>query len=357
MKLFHLITTLDIGGAENHLLALLSGLPRPEFEIRVGYLKGAGGLRGRFEEQGVAVTDFALRHAADATVLRRLAAAFAGSDVVHTHLFKADVFGAAAAKIAGVPRLVSSKHNEDQYLKDFGAGLIGRMAARAADRVICISRAVHGFMAARKLPQDRLVVIPYGMDAPPADPSRRDAIRREFGAGPDDLVIGTMGRLEEQKGQSDLIDAMAHLPSARLVLVGRGSLDAPLRARAAPLGPRVHFAGFRTDVAAVMAAFDIFALPSRWEGFGLVLLEAMAQGLPIVGSAAGSIPEIVVEGETGLLVPPGDAAALGRALASLAADPARARSLGAAGRRRLDTVYGLRRMIDAYTRLYRELAP
>lgn len=354
MKLFHLITTLDIGGAENHLLSLLLRLPRGEFEIELGYLKGAGGLAARFREAGIAVTDFRLKHAADAAVVRRLAHAFKGADLVHTHLFKADVFGAAAAKIAGVRRLVSSKHNEDQYLKDLAAGMIGRMAARAADRVVCISEAVRAFMAKRGLRADRLQVIPYGLEIRPVDLSRREAVRAELGAKAGEVLVGTMGRLEEQKGQRFLIDAMRQIP-ARLAIVGKGSLEAPLRARAAALGDRCVFAGFRADVNAVMSAFDVFALPSLWEGFGLVLLEAMAAARPVVAAASGAIPEIVVHGETGLVVPPGDEAALARALAELVGDPARARAMGEAGRRRLEERFPLERMIDAYVALYREL--
>lgn len=355
MKIFHLITTLDIGGAENHLLALLPRLPRPEFQIHLGYLKGPGGLAPRFRDAGIPVTDFRLNHAADALVVRRLAAAFSGFDAVHTHLFKADVFGAAAAKMAGVPRLLSSKHNEDQYLRDFAAGMVGRMAARAADRVVCISDAVRRFMRDRGLPDDRLVTIPYGLEERATDLSKRDALRREFGAGPGEFVVGTMGRLEEQKGQRFLIDAMRQCPG-RLVIAGKGSLEADLRKRAEPLGDRVHFAGFRPDVHDTMGAFDVFALPSLWEGFGLVLLEAMAQERPVVASDVGAIPEIVVFGGTGLTVPPGDPAALAAAISSLAADPDHARRMGAAGASRARHQFDLGRMVERYAALYREIA-
>jgi glycosyltransferase involved in cell wall biosynthesis len=354
VKLFHLITTLDVGGAENHLLSLLTRLPRPEFEIEVGWLKGAGGLAPKFREAGIPATDFRMKHAADAAVVRRISKAIAGADLLHTHLFKADVFGAAAAKLAGVKRLVSSKHNEDQYLKDLGAGIIGRMAARAADRVVCISDAVRRFMLDRGLPKDRLVTIPYGLDVRPVELSRRDAVRAEFGVPPDAFLVGTMGRLEEQKGQRFLIDAMRHSPGT-LLLCGRGSLEADLRARAAPLCDRVRFAGFRPDVNGTMAALDVFALPSLWEGFGLVLLEAMAAERPVVAASSGAIPEIVVPGETGLIVPPSDSAALARALSELAKEPARARAMGKAGRRRLEASFRIETMIHAYSALYRAL--
>lgn len=355
MKLFHLITTLDVGGAENHLLSLLTRLPRPEFEIEVGWLKGAGGLAPKFREAGIPATNFRMKSAADASVVRRISKTIAGVDLLHTHLFKADVFGATAAKFAGVKKVVSSKHNEDQYLKDIGAGIVGRLAARAADRIVCISEAVRDFMLERGLPKDRLVTIPYGLDVRPVDVSGRNAVRAEFGVAPDTFLVGTMGRLEEQKGQRFLIDAMRQSPGT-LLLCGRGSLEADLRARAAPLGNRALFAGFRPDVNGTMAALDVFALPSLWEGFGLVLLEAMAAARPVVAAASGAIPEIVVHGETGLIVPPSDATALARALSELAADPARAIRMGEAGRRRLESTFRIEKMIDAYASLYRELA-
>ncbi|KAF0242595.1 MAG: hypothetical protein FD180_3825 [Planctomycetota bacterium] len=354
MRIFHLITTLDVGGAENHLLSLLTRLPRPEFELHLGYLKGAGGLAPRFRDAGIPVTDFRLKHAADALVVRRLAKAFEGTDLVHTHLFKADVFGAAAKKMAGVKRLVSSKHNEDQYLKDFAAGMVGRMAARAADRVVCISEAVRRFMKERGLPEDRLMTIPYGLEERAPDLSKRDELRRAFGAGPQDFVVGTMGRLEEQKGQSYLIAAMRQCPG-RLVIVGKGSLEASLRKQANALDNRVHFAGFRSDVHDVMGAFDLFALPSLWEGFGLVLLEAMAQARPVVATASGAIPEVVIAGETGYVVPPSDATSLASAIAAVAADPVRARAMGEAGRKRLLEQFSIDRMVDSYASMYRGL--
>ena len=141
-------------------------------------------------------------------------------------------------------------------------------------------------------------------------------------------------------------------------MTGDGPLRAELEARAAQpdLTERVHFLGWRTEMAPIYAALDIFLMPSLWEGFGLVLLEAMAQGVPVVGSAVSAIPEVVADGETGLLVPPRDPVALAEALAALLADPARRAAMGAAGRARLEAEFSPARMVGATAALYERLA-
>ena len=231
------------------------------------------------------------------------------------------------------------------------AGL-GRLTARLADRVVAPSRATAMELAEDYGARD-VAVIPNGI-APLA--GARRAVR-EAAEGP---VVLYAGRLRTRKGVAVLLEAFARLrvehPGAALVLVGDGEQRPALEAQARRLGieDAVRFAGARPRdaMAAEYAAADVFCLPSLYEGFPLAILEAMSAGLPVVATAVAGIPEAVVDGATGLLVPPEDAEALARALTALAADPEGARRMGEAGRRRVAAELTIPRIAAAYLELW-----
>lgn len=360
MRLCHIITTLDPGGAENHLLALATGLDRTRFDCDVVYLKGEGRLAPRFADSAIPVAHFEMEGLRKATSLLRLVSWLRERryDVVHTHLFKADVYGGLAADRAGVPAIVSTKHNEDQYLRKRLYRWIGRRAASKTRRVVCISEAVRRFFHdVAGLPEGLLEVIPYGIDPlPPLPRAEGSALRAELGIPLDTPLVVTIGRLTAQKGQADLIRAMARVDPGRLLVVGQGEEEEALRACAlhCDVAERVTFAGWRPDVRRILTACDVFCLPSRWEGFGLVLLEAMREERPIVATSVGAIPEVL--GSTGFVVEPGDVAGLADALRQVLFNPVHGEALGKAGRRRMETEYGLVHMIDRWSALYESIA-
>ncbi|MGH7753554.1 MAG: glycosyltransferase, partial [Gemmatimonadales bacterium] len=264
----------------------------------------------------------------DPTLVPRLVSRLrrAQPHVVHTHLLHADLFGIPAARLAGVPAVVSTKHNDDPFRRGF-IGRADAALARLADRVIVISEHLRRFYRdVEGIPAPKLTRIHYGLD-PDGAPPDGEAVRREFGIG-DEPLVGVVARLEAQKGHRFLLEAFvavrAQITAARLLVAGSGPQEAALRARARELGlaEAVIFAGFRDDVDRVMAALDLFVLPSLWEGFGLVLLEAMRAGRAIVASAVSAIPEIVTDGQTGLLVPPRDPESLAAAIVGLLRDQA-----------------------------------
>jgi glycosyltransferase involved in cell wall biosynthesis len=204
------------------------------------------------------------------------------------------------------------------------------------------------------------------MDRPLAlsDSLVRD-VRRELGLSADHLFILSVGRLDPQKGHPYLIEAMRRVlqevPQARLVIVGGAQqaseeyvADLRTLAAAPGLAGKVTFTGERTDVPQLMAACDVFALASLWEGFGLVFAEAMAASKPVVATNVSAIPEVVVHGETGILVPPGDPQALAEALIRLGRDPAERRRLGRNGYHRVRTQFTAERMVDETMAVYRE---
>ncbi len=361
-SILHLITTLDRGGAEKALLHLASAQAasreaRQENRIDVAYLKGEGELTPEFEAAGVRVHD--LRLAGLAAVgaygrARRLVRRLA-PDVLHTHLFKADTLGAALASSGRDARvLVSTKHNEDVYLRDAKWRALGRRVAARSDAVIAITPGVARFV--RETLGDsvpRLATIAYGLP-PPSRTGHRDAFRNTHGIGPDETVILCVGRFAPQKDHATLLEALSRMKtSARLVLVGRGPLEADLRRRATDL--RVVFAGFVEDPTDAYAASDLITLNSVHEGLGLVLIEAAQHAIPAVATHVGGIPDVVEGGVTGLLVPPCSPTELAHALDTLVTDPERRATLGAAARARVTAHHDLATCAAAHERLYNDV--
>jgi glycosyltransferase involved in cell wall biosynthesis len=366
MKVLHVQKVAKVAGSENHLLTLLPELAAHGVEPAMLVLED-GDCRpeefiGRMRDAGVRTERLPIRHDADPGLVPRLARFIrrGGYDAVHTHLLHADLYGRVAGRLAGV-KVLSSYHCDDPHHLIPGVRQMDAVTARACHRIICISAAVRDFVRDRiGVPGRLLTVVHYGLEpgdhAPPAV-----TLRAELGIPADAPVVGMVGRLTEQKGHVYLLDAFARLrarhPDAWLVLVGNGELRAPLERQAAELGiaERVRFTGYRTDGAALMRQMDVVTAPSIFEGFGLVLLEGMAAGRPIVASRVSAIPEIVADGETGTLVPPRDPAALANAIGALLADPARADALGAAGRARLAERFTVEKMVRETAGVYRSV--
>lgn len=368
IRVLHLITSLDRGGAENYLYALLTHADRTRFQMDVAVIRGEGELVPAFREAGVTVHLLHAHLRTDPRALGRLVSLLreGGYDVLHSHLFRADLYGClAAARLGPVrPRLVSTRHNDDRFFLNPFVGVLHYWVSARLDMIIAISDHVARFTIARGVRDPRRVRRVYhGLRPQDADAIARDRqrVRGELGVGPGDFLVGNVGRLAPQKGQRHLVRAMPPLlervPRAHALIAGGGELEAELRALAEELGvgSRVHVLGPRTDVPAIMQAIDAFAMPSIWEGFGIVLLEAMAAAKPIVASRVATIPEVVSDSETGYLVPPGDPVALAEGLAALATDPAAAALMGAAGRDRLQRRFSLDKMVGDTGALYEEL--
>ena len=363
MRIVHLITTLDVGGAEKHLLWLGSGQVARGHAVTVLYLKGGGSLEGAFSAAGMAVRKVPFESARQLpnalAALRRTITGLA-PDVLHTHLLKADALGALA-----VPRsvpLVSSKHNDERALLSWGVGLVHGLLSRRADRIIALSDHVarfvsrHGRVAVRRIRR-----VYYGVDAAALLPSRpRAEVRAELGLGPDTPLLVCVGRLAPQKDHRTLLEALALLPPEVVLLVVGGDPfgggEARLRADVSRLGlgQRARLLGIRHDVPDLLGASDLFVLPSLWEGLGLVFLEAMAARLPVVATNVSAIPEVVDDGVSGWLVPPGDPPALAAAIADGLSHPEDRLARGVAGHMRLLERFALPRMIEETEAVYAE---
>lgn len=286
-------------------------------------------------------------------------------DVVHTHLLHADVVGQVAATVSRV-RGVSSVHaTPDFYRREPYRG-VGRAVSRLARRRIAISEHVARFLREVRLtPPERIRVVHYGIDA--AQWSReapsRAAARREFGVDDGDIVVGIAARLIDGKGHATLIEAVGRvvrndgLP-LRLLIAGVGEKREALERLADRHCPdRVRFLGFVSGVERFLAACDVVAFPTdgHGEGFGLTALEAMAASRPVVATRFASLPEVVDDGVTGLLVPPRAVDALRTALVALAVDGDRRVAMGEAGHRRACDTFAVERMAEATLTVYDEV--
>ena len=366
-RVLHVITSLHRGGAQRHLHILIAGQRAAGWSVDLAYLKDPY-LANQFQGVARRVIDLRAGSTVSPLVIPRLIRLIrAGQyDVIHTHLLKADAYGAVAARLAGRVVLISSKHNDEAVLRRPLVGTIHGWLARLTDRVIVLSDHVGRYMQGRgHVSSERIRRVYYGITPDTATAAARSAVRTEFGVPADAPLLLTVGRLDPQKGHRDLLAALRQvvtaLPAIQLIIAGapqQASADYEQALRAAAAAPeladRVHWAGHRDDVPALLAACDVVVQPSHWEGFGLVLVEAMAARRPVVATAVSAIPEVVRDGETGLLVPPHDPDALARALLQLCGDPERRARLGAAGAARVQSHFAAERMVRETLAVYAE---
>jgi glycosyltransferase involved in cell wall biosynthesis len=351
-----LVKGLGPGGAERLLVESARFVDRERFAIRAAYvLPWKDHLVAELEAEGVPVTCLGARRELDpgwVRGLRRLVRA-ARIDLVHAH---SPVPGIAARTALRGPAIVTTEHNTwDRYRPStrwLNAWTFGRQQA-----AIAVSEEVARSFGDRNRPP--IHVIANGVD--PARVRGRAMSRAEarvaLGVPLDAAVVGAVGGLTAKKGHVHLVHAaravVDAVPHARVVIVGLRIDDAPVRAAIAGEGlqDRVLLAGYRPEAARLLSGFDVFALPSLFEGMPVSLLEAMATGLPSVATRVGGVPEVATDGVDALLVPPGDEGALAEALIQLLNDPARRASLGAAARAtadRFSLAEAVRRTEDVY---------
>jgi glycosyltransferase involved in cell wall biosynthesis len=364
LSIAHLIKGLGRGGAEG-LLPQVVRYGGAGFSYRAGYfLPHKDALAGELASAGAPVRCFGGRSAAGLLVrVPRVATWLRDErvDLLHCHLPLAGVVGRLAARLARVP-VVYSEHNViERYHPLTRRAHAATWRLQAA--VVAVSEEVAASVRRTMGEAVPVRVVRNGIDVERMAATAEEvaSARAELGVAGSAPLVGTVAVLREQK-RLDLWLAAARtvadaLPAARFAIVGDGPLRGELEAEAARLGiaGRVTFTGLRPDVRAYHHAFDLFLASSQFEGLPLALLEAMAAGRPVVATRVGGVPEAVDDGVEGLLVPPGDPAALAAAALSLLADPARARALAAAARRRVAADFGVARMARELELLYAEV--
>jgi glycosyltransferase involved in cell wall biosynthesis len=354
-----------VGGGEKWMLALADGLDRARYASRfVVAAEGrfAHALRGR----GLPVTVIDLTRLVSVGALVALTRELRRErpHLLHTAGARASFYGRLAARLAGVPAVISSVHTS---IADYDVPAwrrvvylaLDRASARLARRIIATSEAVAAdLVASGQVPARKLVTIPNRPDPRDLAPTRpRDVVRRELGAGASDALIGVIARLTEQKGVADFLDALArlaHRPGWQAAIVGDGPQRAELEARAYRLGlePRCRFVGTRTDLGDVLGACDLLVVPSRSEGLPYVVLEAMVVGTPLIATRVGGIPEVILDGVRGVLVPPRAPDRLAAAITAALENPLKSRVLADAARRHAAATLSLDGMLEAVAAVY-----
>jgi glycosyltransferase involved in cell wall biosynthesis len=351
LRVIHVIRATEIAGAERQLIDVLAWPDWDGFELSLRVLVGGSFdtdpfLRLREHQREVLLTPMPRDLSPNA--VRAIAGDFRRHDVVHTHLVHAD-WHALAASPGRRAAWLTTKHNHDLFRTRRAFRAVERQVDRRADGVIAISHSLAEFT--RGLSGTDVDVIHYGYAAPP-EPARSTRER-----GPFSLLA--VGRLVRQKGYDVLLRALAEIrsqqPGTALTVAGQGPERPRLERLASTLGvsESVSFAGWVRDIPALMASHDLLVHPARWEGFGVVLLEAMRARLPIVASAVGAIPEVIAEG--GILVPAERPEALAAAVTELLAAPGERSRLADTAARRLEKEFAMGRAVEALSRLYRSV--
>jgi glycosyltransferase involved in cell wall biosynthesis len=365
MRVTHIIKVVLVAGAERHLLTLLPALRRFDVEPSVLLLvepdKPMDDYVAMLQAREIPVVREVIHRHADPSLVGRIRRQLRQRqpDLVHTHLLHADLYGLLAAKSLRLP-VITSRHNDNAFRRHPIMRGVNWLWWRFTDEGIAISDAIRDFcIEVENAPPVHIRTIRYGVepDSLTQDvPTARAALRESLNVPPDALIVGTMSRLIEQKGLSYGLQAFAQVqdqhPNALLVVSGSGVLHEVLEAEAKSLKLRAHFIGWQPDPLQVLAGYDLLLMPSLWEGFGLVLLEAMAQGLPIIASRVSAIPEVVHHNETGLLVAPRDVSALADALNQLLDNSHTRQQFGEAAQQRLQTMFHVDKMAEDTASLY-----
>jgi len=386
IKIVHIITRMDRGGSAQNTLLTCAALSGSYEQVLVHGLS----LESRMTELERRSVEKCVHEAKKRGVkiiplsslvrrvdpLRDLIALFSlwrfmireRPDLVHTHSSKAGILGRLAARLAGVPAVVHTPHGHVFY-GHFGPLtskiylLVERIMSRITDRLIALTQGERDdYLALSVCDQKKIVTIHSGVDVDHYLHAKVNVQRKRksLGLKPEGLVVGTVGWLLPIKGPMYLLKAMAEVwkryPRTILVYVGRGDLEGELRREASRMGAseKVWFLGWRDDIHEILPVLDIFVLPSLNEGMGRALVEAMAAGKPIVASKVGGVPDLVIQGENGLLVQAADVNALAGGIESLLANPKKRKEMGEKGKK-MAIKYGSDSMVQKIDQLYLEL--
>jgi sugar transferase (PEP-CTERM/EpsH1 system associated) len=352
VRVIHVTFGLDVGGQEKLLVEMARHADRSRLALIFVSLGFRGALAGELEACGATVVAMRRPSGLKLGLIWRLASLFRRLKpyVIHTHDQRSLFYGALAARLARVPRVVHTRHGRDVDASPRQLAMVRHMS-RLVDWFVCVSSDVAALSRAQGIAPGRVQTIYNGVDG------QRFPFSGPSPGGP----IVAVARLSPEKDLANLVRAAAIAgredPKLRVEAAGDGPCRAELVHLVGELGleGRVSFLGEVRDVAGLLTRSAIFVLPSRSEGISLTLLEAMACGLPIVATRVGGTPEVVIDGQTGLLVPPRDPAALAHAVLQLRRDPDGARRMGEAGRRRVERDFGIHRMVGDYLALYLEV--
>jgi glycosyltransferase involved in cell wall biosynthesis len=358
LRILHTESSKGWGGQENRTLNELLTL-REMGHVAMLACPPDARLGARAAEAGFAVTAVPMRGALDLPAIRALRRLMRdeGVQIVNTHSGRDTQLAGMAARslLGGRPRIVRTRHLALPISSRFSYVTL-------PDHVVTVSRFVGGYLASAGVPAERISTVHTGIDLSRYQAAEGDGgLREELKLAPGTPLVGTVAILRRKKGHAELLEAvpavLERFPAAHFVFAGDGPQQQNLEQRIAELGlqRRVHLLGLRRDVVNILQSLDLFVLPTHQEALGTAFLEAAAMGVPAVGTRVDGVPEVVADGETGLLVPVNDSAAIAAAIVALLGDPERRRAMGEAARRRVRASYSREAMVTGMVALYEKL--
>lgn len=365
IKVLQLVEGFNFGGAETKLLELVRHMDQARFETTVVSLGLGNEIEDLFNQLDCRVLTFRRQKQVDFALLKKVTQFIRDEkiDIVMSTLFYADVIAALAGHKGGAKGVFSWETiSSPKWLVPHRFWAY-RYAIRKADKVISVSQATADWLVnRRKVPPQKILIIPYGVNLEKFKPEPVSLNMQDLGFRQNDIIIGQVARLNEQKGHTYLINAAPIIlekhPQAKFVLVGDGPFRQRLEQQVLQKGLHNSFVflGFRQDVHELLRIFDIFVLPSLYEGLPNVVLEAMATGLPVVATPVDGTKEAVIDRETGFLVPVGDVEKLADRIDQLVGNKKLKREMGNAGRLRVEKYFSLKSQISKFESLYEQYA-
>ncbi|HEX5393477.1 MAG TPA: glycosyltransferase family 4 protein [Rhodocyclaceae bacterium] len=320
------------GGQENRTLNELLCMRKLGHRVAV-VCQPEARLGGRAREAGIEVFEVPMRGVLDIPAILSMRRIFKRlcADIVNTHSGRDTQLAGLAARTCGRrrPRIVRTRHLALPITSRVSYSIL-------PDQVVAVSRYVAEYLVSAGVPRGQVVAVPTGIDLAPYQVDAGGNLRAELGLPADALLIGTVAILRKKKGHAELLEAaaqvLARYPDAHFVFAGDGPQMENLQRRIQELGvsQHVHLLGLRRDVINVLQSLDLFVLPTYQEALGTAFMEAGATSTPAIGTNVDGVPEVVRDGETGLLVPAKDANALAEAILTLLSDPVRRQAMGAA---------------------------
>ena len=369
IKILYIITSSGIGGAERILYYTATGLDYNKYDISICSLKKKGEIAGDLEKQGIEVCCLHLggreRFLGWLSSIITLIWLFPyliriRPTIVHSFLFRANILARIAGYLTGVPIVISSVRvmgGEKRYFH-----YIEKITSFMVDHYVAVSESVKRYIIDKsKISAEKISVIYNGVNIKSQDDLHEQNVRMPFKIEDEDRILMTVGRLHEQKGHYYLVKAISKVqkefPKVKLLVIGEGEEENNLKklVKSLDLTNEVIFIGLSSDIEEILPMAELFLLPSLWEGLPNVLLEAMAAGKPVIATEVGGVPELVIHGETGMLVPHKDSDALACAIADLLKNRLKARRMGETGRIRAEEHFSIQKMIEKTESLYQEL--
>ncbi|MCK4533738.1 glycosyltransferase [bacterium] len=357
INILHLITSLNIGGTENYLLTLVKE-QKNKFNISIGYLKEKGLIGEKLEEAGMKVYKlnslYKIYHFIKTQKI----------NILHTHLYRANILGRIIGKIASVPIIISSQQSVDIWKKFYHVWM-DRFTARFADCIISNSKEAKDVLSCRdKVSAQKINVVYNGININDFNPKlKNDFSKKEWGVEQQDFVVGTVLRLHREKGAHYLPKIITRvkekIPSVKFLVIGDGPLKEKIEEeiKKLSLNKNVIMAGWISseNIPSVLSFFDLFFLPSKEESFPQVILEAMAMAKPVVATQVGGVSEAVLDGITGKLVPSGDWSALAESIVWMFNHQDERNQMGNEGRNRVVKLFSMHNMISKTQKIYEDL--